>query len=168
MNSALYLAMRQATAVVKSPQPKNIFEVSLFENVFYLPCYLILRYFLELVVSKSINNFSDRSGLIALKGALCWKIIIKFNLNKIKMLSNKQTIFAILAAAAQLGEARQLSQERQLSASWTVASDYWCTYWLDYLRNWGLLTLPTISGINTQTDAPNTCWSSSDENIVTL
>ena len=79
------------------------------------------------------------------------------------MLSNKQTIFAILAAAAQLGEARQLSQERQLSASWTVASDYWCTYWLDYLRNWGLLTLPTISGINTQTDEPNTCWSSSGE-----
>ena len=33
MNSALYLAIRQAATVVKSPQPKNTFEVSLFENV---------------------------------------------------------------------------------------------------------------------------------------
>ena len=35
LNSALYLAMRKAATVVKSPQPKNIFEVSLFENVFH-------------------------------------------------------------------------------------------------------------------------------------
>ena len=56
MNSALYLAMRQATAVVKSPQPKNIFEVSLFENVFIGNPLEIIK-----VENKSIGHSREKS-----------------------------------------------------------------------------------------------------------
>ena len=82
------------------------------------------------------------------------------------MLFNKQTIFAILAMLATLGQTAELSQHRELSATeWTAATDYWCSYWIDYWRYWDLVLIPTIDGIDSENDDPTSCWSYSGNGI---